>query len=67
MDRLRVFTAGQIRTMDPGRPTATAVAVSEGRIVSIGSLESMQPWLRRVDHEIDDTYARHGAPPGYLT
>lgn len=57
MDKLRVFTAGQIRTMDPGRPTATAVAVAEGRIVSIGSLESMQPWLKRIDHEIDDTYA----------
>jgi len=66
MDRLRVFTAGQIRTMDPGRPTATAVAVSEGRIVSIGSLESMQPWLRRVDHEIDDTYADRVLVPGLI-
>ena len=66
MDKLRVFTAGQIRTMDPGRPTATAVAVSQGRIVSIGSLESMQPWLRRVDHEIDDTYADRVLVPGLI-
>ena len=66
MDRVRVFTASQIRTMDPGRPTADAVAVADGRIVSIGSLESMQPWLRRVEHDIDDTYADRVLFPGLI-
>ncbi|MCP5029414.1 MAG: amidohydrolase family protein [Actinomycetia bacterium] len=66
MDRIRVFTAGQIRTMDPGRPTASAVAVSDGRIVSVGSLESMEPWLRRVDHDIDETFADDVLMPGLI-
>lgn len=63
---LRVFTAERIHTMDPGRPTATAVAVADGSIVSVGSLESMQPWLRRVPHEIDDRYADRVMFPGFI-
>ena len=35
MDRIRVFTAKRVHTMDEGRPLATAVAVSGGRIVSV--------------------------------
>ena len=66
MDDLRVFTAARIHTMDPGRPEATAVAVAGGRIVSVGSLESMQPWLRRNDHTIDDRYADRILMPGLI-
>ncbi len=66
MEKLRVFTAAKIRTMDPGRPEATAVAVSGGRIVSVGSLESMQPWLRRSPHEIDDSFAGRVLMPGFI-
>ncbi|MFT7600041.1 MAG: putative amidohydrolase YtcJ [Acidimicrobiales bacterium] len=66
MDDLRVFTAARIHTMDPGRPLANAVAVSGGRIVSVGSLESMQPWLRRYDHAIDDRYADRVLMPGFI-
>lgn len=47
--QLRVFTAERIHTMDPGRSHATAVAVADGSIVSVGSLESMQPWLRALN------------------
>ena len=63
---LRVFTAAQIHTMDPGRPEATAVAVADGRIVSVGSLESMEPWLRRNPHTIDDTYRDRVLMPGFI-
>jgi predicted amidohydrolase YtcJ len=47
MERLKVFTAAKTRTMDPGRPEASAVAVSDDRIVSVGTLETLKPWLRR--------------------
>ncbi|MEM7019090.1 MAG: hypothetical protein AAF512_17330 [Pseudomonadota bacterium] len=66
MQKLTVFTAAQIRTMDPGRPEATAVAVSDGKIVSVGTLESMQPWLRRVPHEVNDTFAERILMPGFI-
>lgn len=66
MNRLKVFTAAAIRTMDPGRPLANAVAVSDGRIVSVGTLESMQPWLRRLPHDIDDSFASRVLMPGFI-
>lgn len=66
MQRLRVYTAAQIRTMDPGRPEANAVAVSDGKIVSVGSLASMQPWLRRVPHDIDDSFSDRVLMPGFI-
>ncbi len=66
MERLRVFTAAKIRTMDPGRPEAKAVAVSDGRIVSVGTLESMEPWLRRVPHDLDDSFANRVLLPGFI-
>ena len=52
--------------MDPGRPKASAVAVSEGKIVSVGSIESMKPWLRRYPHVIDDRYRDKVIMPGFI-
>ena len=66
MERLKVFSAAKIRTMDPGRPEANAVAVSDDRIVSVGTLESMRPWLRRLPHEIDDSFADRVLMPGFV-
>ena len=63
---LHVYTAAKIRTMDIGRPEATAVAVADGRIVSVGSLDSMQPWLRRIPHTIDDSFAGQVLMPGFV-
>jgi predicted amidohydrolase YtcJ len=63
---LTVFTAAHIHTMDPGRPHASAIAVTDGRIVSVGDLDSMQPWLRRHSHEIDDRYADKVLMPGFV-
>src|SRR6185503_8504895 len=42
---LTVFVAKKIITMDPGWPAATAVAVKDGRIVSVGTLEQLRPWV----------------------
>ena len=66
MDKLTVFLAKAIRTMDIGRPIATAVAVSEGKIVSVGDLESMKPWLDRYDHEVNDSFSDKVIMPGFI-
>ena len=63
---ITVFPAAQIHTMDPGRPHASAVAVADGRIVSAGTIKSMQPWLRRNTYEIDDRYADKIIFPGFI-
>ena len=38
-----VFTNGRILTSDPARPSAAAVAVCDGRIVTVGEEAAMQP------------------------
>lgn len=66
MSRLKVFTAGRVRTMDPGRPVAEAVAVKDGRVVSVGTLDSMRPWLERESYEIDDSFRDKVIFPGFI-
>lgn len=36
---------GNILTVDPTRPTAEALAVSDGRIVAVGTRADVQPWV----------------------
>ncbi|WP_428120193.1 amidohydrolase [Candidatus Poriferisodalis sp.] len=66
MERITVYPATRIHTMDPGRPHGSAVAVADGRIVSVGSMESMQPWLRRYPFDVDDRYAGKVILPGFI-
>lgn len=61
-----VFRARRVVTMDPGRPAAEAVAVLDGRILSVGSLASMKPWLDRYPHTVDDTFADRVILPGFI-
>ena len=63
---LTVFVARKVVTMNPSQPTATAVAVRDDRIVSVGSLESLAPWLRSHDYVTDRTFANHVIVPGLI-
>lgn len=64
--KLTVFVAKKIVTMDPGWPAATAVAVENGRILSLGSLADLKPWLDRTPHTIDKTFADKILFPGFI-
>jgi predicted amidohydrolase YtcJ len=63
---ITVFTAKRIVTMDPGWPEGTAVAVKDGRILSVGTLDDLQPWLRRFPYEIDETFKDKVIYPGFV-
>jgi len=63
---LRVFTAKSIITMDRSLPLADAVAVAEGRIVTVGSLASMGAWLESREHVIDDRFKDKVLLPGLI-
>ena len=63
---LTVYTAKSIITMNASQPRATAVAVREDRIVEVGNLESMQPWLTSHEHVIDTRFADHIITPGFI-
>lgn len=66
MSPITVYTARRIHTMDPGRPTASAVAVLDGKVLSTGTLESMKPWLERHPYTIDRTLEDKIILPGLI-
>ncbi len=51
---ITIFKAAQVITMNPSWPEGTAVAVRDGRILEVGSMESLQPWLETDVCEIHD-------------
>ncbi len=65
-EKVTVYVARKIVTMDPGWPTATAVAVKDGRILSVGTLEELQPWLKRFPYDIDKRFAKQVIYPGFV-
>ncbi len=52
--------------MEPSLPVAEAVAVRDGRIVEVGTLETMRPLLEQHAHTIDDTFRDHVILPGFI-
>lgn len=65
-DKITIYVARKIVTMDPGWPEATAVAVKDGRILSVGSLDDLQPWMKRYPYEIDKRFAKQVIYPGFV-
>ena len=63
---ITVFVAKKIITMDPGWPVATAVAVRDGRVLSVGSLAELKPWLDKAPHTLDRTFAEKILFPGFI-
>lgn len=63
---LTVYTARSVITMNPSQPRAEAVAVRDGRIVEVGSLDTMRPWLDVHPHQIDTRFADQFLTPGFI-
>lgn len=66
MPEITVFPARKVITMDPGRPFAEAVAVMDGRVLSTGTIDTMEPWLSRHPWRVDDTFADKVIMPGLI-
>lgn len=66
MAEITVFLARTVRTMEPSLPVAEAVAVRDGHIVEVGTLDTMRPWLESGHHEVDDTFKDHCIMPGFI-
>lgn len=63
---ITVFLAKKIITMDTAWPDATAVAVKDGKVLSIGSLEDLNPWLSKFPYKIDKTFENKIIMPGFI-
>jgi hypothetical protein len=61
-----VFTAKKIITMETNIPEATAVAVADGRIVSVGSLDSLSDFIENHGAVVDDQFANKVLMPGFI-
>jgi predicted amidohydrolase YtcJ len=61
-----VYVARKIVTMEPGQPEATAVAVRDGLIIDVGSVETFEPWIADLPHRIDRRFARKVLLPGFI-
>ena len=66
VSNITVFVAKKIVTMDPAIPNATAVAVADGRILSVGSLEDMKPWTDKYPTTINRDFAGKVMYPGFV-
>jgi predicted amidohydrolase YtcJ len=63
---IEVFTAKKIITMNDAWPSSTAVAVRDGIILEVGTVESLQPWLSQHQHQINDTFKDQIIMPGLI-
>ena len=63
---IKVYLAKSIITMNASMPNAEAVAVRDGKIIETGTLESLQPWLSKHDHEIDEQFKNSFIVPGLI-
>ena len=65
-DKLTIYRAKKVVTMDVENPHATAVAVRGNRFVAVGSMDDLKPWMDAYPHEIDDTFRDKVLMPGLI-
>ena len=61
-----VYTAKLIRTMEPALPEATAVAVEDGKVLAVGSLDSLSPLIAARGARIDRQFEDKVMTPGFI-
>ncbi len=63
---ITVFIARKIITMNDSLPEATAIAVRDGEILEVGSVDSMGPWFDHDEHEINREFEDKIIMPGLI-
>ncbi|MCB1000221.1 MAG: amidohydrolase [Acidimicrobiales bacterium] len=63
MTDIRIFAARRVVTMNPSNPSATHVAVRDGRVLGAGTLDEVRGWG---PSELDDTFRDHVLVPGMI-
>jgi len=63
---ITIYVAKKIITMNPAQPEATAVAVKDHRIYSVGSLKEMQSWMKSGTYQVDNTFTNQVITPGLI-
>ena len=63
---LTIYVARKVITMDEAQPVAEAIAVANGTIVSVGTLDSLKPWTSQFKTTIDRTFEKKILMPGFI-
>ena len=61
-----IFGAKKVLTMNPDCPEATAVAVRDGMILEVGSMESLKPWTAEHEHQVRTDFEHQILMPGLI-
>ena len=64
--KITIYTAKTIVTLDPGTPTAEAVAVMDGKILGVGTLDEVRGWVTNQQVEIDRRFQDAVIVPGFI-
>jgi predicted amidohydrolase YtcJ len=64
--KITIYTAKTIVTLDPGTPAAQAVAVMNGKILGAGTLEEVRGWVTNQETEIDRRFEAAVIVPGFI-
>jgi hypothetical protein len=60
---ITIFSAKKVRTMNPSNPEATHIAVRDGSILGVGSLDEVSGWG---EYQLDDTFVDKVIVPGFV-
>ena len=63
MSQITIYAARKILTMNPRRPTATHLAVRDGRVLGTGNLDDLTGWGA---YTLDDRFADKVLMPGLV-
>ncbi len=66
LPQVTIFRAREIITLDPDKPSATAVAVLGDRILAVGSVEDLKAAAAGQPYTIDETFADKVITPGLI-
>jgi hypothetical protein len=64
--RVTIFPAGEIITLDPDQPSATAVAVRGSRILAVGSVDALRAAAGDQPYTVDETFTGKVFTPGLI-
>jgi len=64
--KITIYTAKKIVTLEPGTPAAEAVAVMDGKILGVGTLEEVRGWITDQPFEIDRRFQDAVIVPGFI-
>ncbi|MBD9652869.1 amidohydrolase (plasmid) [Ensifer sp. PDNC004] len=66
LPRVTIYPAKEIITLDPDKPSVTAVAVLGDRILAVGSLDELKSLADGQSYVIDETFAGKVITPGLI-